>query len=118
MLSQGTLKGQVSLYCWPPVWLVGNQLYDNWQFFCFYLQSRLIQTGQTGGQQYSDTTPFSVPWLSSIHTCDVAGENRKSQEPFLSDSVVMRQQKIRFIYRRHDTPHNDIQHNDTLHNDI
>jgi hypothetical protein len=30
--------------------------------FCFYLQNRLIQTCQTGGQQYSDTPPFSIPW--------------------------------------------------------
>jgi len=30
--------------------------------FCFYLQNRLIQTGQTGGQLYSDTSPFRVPW--------------------------------------------------------
>jgi hypothetical protein len=30
--------------------------------FCFYLQNRLIQIGQTGGQLYSDTSPFSVPW--------------------------------------------------------
>jgi hypothetical protein len=29
--------------------------------FCFYLQNRLVRTGQTGGQQYSDTSPFSVP---------------------------------------------------------
>jgi hypothetical protein len=29
--------------------------------FCFYLQNRLIQTGQTGGQLYSDTSPFRVP---------------------------------------------------------
>ncbi len=28
--------------------------------FCFYLQDRLIQTG---GQQYSDTSPFSIPWI-------------------------------------------------------
>ncbi len=28
--------------------------------FCFYLQNRLIQTSQTGGQRYSDTSPFSV----------------------------------------------------------
>jgi hypothetical protein len=26
------------------------------------LQNRLIQTSQTGGQQYSDTSPFSIPW--------------------------------------------------------
>ncbi len=32
--------------------------------FCFYLQSRLIQTSQTGGQWYCDTSPFSIPWSS------------------------------------------------------
>jgi len=31
--------------------------------FRFYLQNRLIQTGQTGGQWYSDTSPFSIPWF-------------------------------------------------------
>ncbi len=31
--------------------------------FCFYLRNRLIQTCQTGGQQYSDTSPFSIPWF-------------------------------------------------------
>jgi hypothetical protein len=31
--------------------------------FCFYLQNRLIQTSQTGGQGYSDTSPLSIPWL-------------------------------------------------------
>jgi hypothetical protein len=29
--------------------------------FCCYLQNRLIQTSQTGGQWYSDTSPFSIP---------------------------------------------------------
>jgi hypothetical protein len=29
--------------------------------FCFYLQNRLIQASQKGGQQYSDTSPFSNP---------------------------------------------------------
>jgi hypothetical protein len=28
---------------------------------CFNLQNRLIQTSPTGGQQYSDTSPFSIP---------------------------------------------------------
>ncbi len=32
--------------------------------FCFYLQNRLIQTSQTGGQLYSDSFPFSIPWLT------------------------------------------------------
>jgi len=31
--------------------------------FCFYLQNRLIQTSQTGGQQYSATSPFSIPCM-------------------------------------------------------
>ncbi len=62
---QGTLKGEVSLYSWPPVWPVWNQLYDTVNF-CFYLQNRLSQTSQTGGQRHSDTSPFSIslvcPW--------------------------------------------------------
>jgi hypothetical protein len=34
--------------------------------FCFYLQNRLIQTSQTGGQLYSDTSPFSIPWFNHL----------------------------------------------------
>jgi hypothetical protein len=30
------------------------------------LQNRLIQTSQTGGQWYSDTSPFSIPWTNSL----------------------------------------------------
>ncbi len=38
--------------------------------FCFYLQKRLIQTSQTGGQQYSDTSPFSIPCCKLlVHDC-------------------------------------------------
>jgi hypothetical protein len=29
--------------------------------FCFYLENRLIQTSQTEGQRYSDTSSFSIP---------------------------------------------------------
>jgi hypothetical protein len=52
---------------------------------CFYLQNRRIQTG---GQWYSDTSPFSIPWFIveatdkdtksnfganySLHTQDIA----------------------------------------------
>jgi hypothetical protein len=32
----------------------------------FYLQNRLIQTSQTGGQWYSDTLPFIIPWLEEL----------------------------------------------------
>jgi hypothetical protein len=31
--------------------------------YCFYLQNSLIQIGQTGGQPYSDSSPFSIPCL-------------------------------------------------------
>jgi hypothetical protein len=34
--------------------------------FCLYLQNRLIQTSQTGGQQYRDTFPFSIPWVECL----------------------------------------------------
>ncbi len=34
--------------------------------FCFYLQKRLIQTSQTGGQRYSDTSPFNIPWPDTL----------------------------------------------------
>jgi hypothetical protein len=59
--DQGILKGEISLYHWPPVWLVRNQLYK--QKFFIYLQNGLIQTSQTGGQWCSDTSPFSIPWF-------------------------------------------------------
>jgi hypothetical protein len=32
--------------------------------FCFYLQNSLIQTSQTGGQWYSDTSPLIFPALT------------------------------------------------------
>jgi hypothetical protein len=39
--------------------------------FCFYLQNRLIQTSQTGGQQYSDSSPFSIHSpVKLIHTAN------------------------------------------------
>jgi hypothetical protein len=31
--------------------------------FCCYLQNKLIQTSVTGGLRYSETSPFSIPWL-------------------------------------------------------
>jgi hypothetical protein len=64
-MYQGILKREVSLYHWPPVWLVWNQLYDNWQFF---LQNRLIQTSQTGGQWYNDTSPLVFPYCTEPST--------------------------------------------------
>ncbi len=40
--------------------------------FCVYLQNRLIQTSQTGGQWYSDTSPFSIPWWNGLTATDAS----------------------------------------------
>ncbi len=54
--------GDLSLYSWPPVG-TGLEL-GAWQLtIYFYLQNIKIQTSQTGGQQHSDTSPFSIPRL-------------------------------------------------------
>ncbi len=68
VFEQGILKGEASLYHWPPVWLVWNQLYDNWQLL-LYLLNILIQTSQTGGQRYSDTSPRSIPLFGCLGVC-------------------------------------------------
>jgi len=50
---QGILKGKVSLYCWPPVWLVWNQPYDNWQFlFLFAKQTNINQSNRRSTVQW------------------------------------------------------------------
>jgi hypothetical protein len=36
--------------------------------FCFYLQNRLIQTSQKGGEWYSDISSFSIPWIGLLFT--------------------------------------------------
>jgi hypothetical protein len=36
------------------------------KIFVFICKTRLIQTSKTGGQQYSDTSPFSIPWNESF----------------------------------------------------
>ncbi len=47
---QGILKGEFVINC-----MTTNN-------FSFYMYNSLNQTSQTGGQQYSDTSPFSIPW--------------------------------------------------------
>jgi len=51
--NQGILKGEVSLYHWPPVWLVWNQLYDNWQLlFLFAKQTNPNQSNRRSMVQW------------------------------------------------------------------
>ncbi len=40
------------------------------------MQNRLIQTSQTGGQWYNDTSPFSIPWLTSPKSFMTFGPDR------------------------------------------
>ncbi len=73
-LNQGILKGKYHctadlLFDWFGISCMTT---DN---FCFYLQNRQILTGQTGGQQYSDTFPFSIPCLNSWN------QQRDSEKP-------------------------------------
>jgi hypothetical protein len=51
--------------------------------FCFYLQNRLIQTSRTGGQQYSDTSPFSIPRLDHLTSADCKMVNVLSKQQIL-----------------------------------
>jgi hypothetical protein len=64
-LVQGILRGEVSLYCWPPVWLVWKQLYGYWQFlFLFAKQTNPNQSNRRSMVQWY--FPFSIPWLVSL----------------------------------------------------
>jgi hypothetical protein len=50
---------------------------------CFYLQNRLIQTSQTGGQQYSDTFfPFSIPCWGHVLGGNEGGSLVKGEKRF------------------------------------
>jgi hypothetical protein len=62
LCKQGILKGEVSLYRrWLPVWLVWNQLFDNWQFlFLFAKQTNPNQSNKRSMVQWC--FPFSIPW--------------------------------------------------------
>jgi len=59
--------------------------------FCFYMQNRVIQTSQTGGQQYSDTYPFSIPWLNhSMSSFQLMDQDlRDVASPPNSDAATM-----------------------------
>ncbi len=51
--DQGILKWEVSLYCWPPVWLGWSLLYDNWQFlFLFAKQTNPNQSNRRSMVQW------------------------------------------------------------------
>ncbi len=50
------------LYHWPPVWLVWNQMYDNWQFlFLFEKQTNPNQLNRRSMVQWY--FPLCIPWF-------------------------------------------------------
>ena len=61
--DQGILKGEVSLYRWPPVWLVWNRLYDYWQFlFLFAKQTNPNQSNRRSTVQWYLALKYSLLW--------------------------------------------------------
>jgi hypothetical protein len=47
--------------------------------FSFHLQNRLIQSSQTGGHLYSDTSPFSIPcFFTSLRPPSVSSSSESS----------------------------------------
>ncbi len=60
-VSREQLKGEVSLYRWPPVWLVWNQLYYNWQFLFLFAK----QTNPNRSNRRS-TVQWHFPLLCSL----------------------------------------------------
>ena len=70
--KQGILKGEVSLYHWTPVWLVWNQLYDNWQFLFFFAkQANPNQSNRGIGciRGVAFHSPLRSAPLSSVERC-------------------------------------------------
>ncbi len=73
---QGPLKGEVSLYCWPPVWLVWNQLYDHWQFLCLFAKQ-----ANTNRSNRRSSVKFYFPPLAfpgSCNTCSTRNTKGRS----------------------------------------
>ncbi len=68
--------------------------------FCFYLQNRLIQTSQTVGQWYSDTSPFKYSLLTlSVHSLvsgilKILATKTTKNEEVLKIFFLRRDQKI------------------------
>jgi hypothetical protein len=93
--------------------------------FLFYLQNRLIQTSQTGGKWYSNTSPLSIPcsdsnkaWAQTIKHYGFVIYRIHNKLVCLSNHVKLTDSIRILSYWRHETQHNDIQHNDTQHNGL
>ncbi len=76
--NQGILKGEVSLYRWPPVWLVWNQLYDNWIFlFLFAKQTYPNQSNRRSAVQWYFPLKYSLDKHTILFCCSVNDKKDK-----------------------------------------
>ncbi len=72
MFEQGILKGEVSLYHWPPVWLVWNSLFCKWkQKLSVIIHLNPNQSNRRSTVQWY--FPFSIPWFTGCVCCDNCG---------------------------------------------
>jgi len=71
--NQGILKGEV-LTSFFGLFVISWMTTDN---FCFYSQDRLFKTSQTGGQRYSDTSPFSIIPCTNLFFCGFDDEEKR-----------------------------------------
>ncbi len=63
----GNTKGGSTLYHWPPVWLVWDQLYDNWQFlFLFAKQTNPNQSNRRSTVQWYFPLSYSLSKVMSV----------------------------------------------------
>ncbi len=70
IFNQGILKGEVSLYHWPPVWLVWNQLYDKWQIlFLFAKHTNPNQSNRRSMVLWYFPLKYSLLWLPFYCCC-------------------------------------------------
>jgi hypothetical protein len=63
--------------------------------FCFYLQNRLIQTSQTGGQWCSDTSPFNIPCIGfpgPSALADLAPTSRRREKSLITSTRVQNEE--------------------------
>ncbi len=61
LLGQGIIKREVSLYRWPPVWLVWISLLQiKTQIVSFHTADSKPVKQEVNS---SDTSPFCIPWL-------------------------------------------------------
>ncbi len=86
-ISQGILKGEVSLYHWPPLWLVWNQLYDNWQFlFLFAKQTNPNQSNRRSMVQWY-FPPLVFPVSATVSVETLCRPNIVSAKQFVGQTI-------------------------------